>query len=185
MRVLGVDPGLLRTGWAAAESVEEKSTAGSYRLLDSGLIAPAPDAALETRLAEGYTEFAEVLERFRPSVVVLEELFSAPRHPRAALLVAHMRGVLCLAASQRGARVEPMTATTVKQRVTGNGHASKLQVQAMVQQLCGLAAQQMRADVSDAIALAVAGLNQLDRGLPGGRADRRKALLALVAERAL
>ena len=180
MRVLGVDPGLLRTGWAAAESVD-----GSYRLLDCGLIAPPPEAELEVRLAEGYAAFDAVLERHGPDVVVLEELFSAPRYPRAALLVAHMRGVLCLAAGQRGARIEPMTATTVKQRVTGNGHASKLQVQAMVQQLCGLGSQQMRADVSDAIALAVAGLNQLERGLPVGKADRRKALLALVAERAL
>jgi Holliday junction resolvasome RuvABC endonuclease subunit len=57
-----------------------------------------------------------------------------------------------------------MTATTVKQRVTGNGHASKAQVQAMVLRLCGLTGSEMRADISDAIALAVAGLNQFERG---------------------
>ncbi len=61
-----------------------------------------------------------------------------------------------------------MTATTVKQRVTGNGHASKDQVQEMVFRLCGISPREMRADVSDAIALAVAGLNQLERGLTLG-----------------
>jgi crossover junction endodeoxyribonuclease RuvC len=105
-----------------------------------------------------------VLVSRAPDVMVLEDVFSAPRHPRAALLMAHMRGALCLAAGQRRLTVVPMTATTVKQRVTGNGHASKEQVQEMVFRLCGIDRQVMRADVSDAIALAVAGLNQLERG---------------------
>ncbi len=61
-----------------------------------------------------------------------------------------------------------MSASTVKQRVTGSGRASKEQVQEMVFRLCGIQREEMRADVSDAIALAVAGLNQLERGLANG-----------------
>lgn len=160
MKVLGVDPGLVRTGWATVEA-----DGSGYRLLGTGLIAPASDAELAERLAEGYARFAAVLDEVRPDVVVLEDIFSAPQHPRAAIMMAHMRGVLCLAAGQRGLRVEPMTATTVKQRVTGNGHASKEQVQEMVFRLCGIHPREMRADISDAIALAVAGLNQLERGV--------------------
>ena len=163
MRVLGVDPGLVRTGWAAVES-----NGSGYRLVDSGLIAPPADGELAERLADGFARFSGVLDELLPDVVVLEEIFSAPRHPAAALRMAHMRGVLCLAAGQRALHVEPMTATTVKQRVTGSGHASKEQVREMVLRLCGLGPQEMRADVSDAIALAVAGLNQLERGLPQG-----------------
>jgi crossover junction endodeoxyribonuclease RuvC len=165
VKVLGVDPGLVRTGWALVES-----TANSYHLIGTGLIAPPPDAELAIRLAEGYDSFTAVLATFGPDVMVLEEVFSAPRHPRAALLMSHMRGVLCLAAGQRQLPVVPMTATTVKQRVTGSGHASKEQVQQMVFRLCGIRRQAMRADVSDAIALAVAGLNQLERGAAFGLA---------------
>jgi crossover junction endodeoxyribonuclease RuvC len=167
VKVLGVDPGLVRTGWALVESRE-----GGYALLGTGLIAPRAEVELPDRLAEGFAQFSEVLLERTPDLVVLEDLFSAPAHPRAALLMAHMRGVLCLAAGQRGLPVEHMTATTVKQRVTGNGHASKTQVQEMVFRLCGISAREMRADVSDAIALAVAGLNQVERGLPVGATGR-------------
>ena len=177
MRVVGVDPGLVRTGWAVVES-----DGGSYRLLATGLIAPAPEAVLAERLTAGHAQLAAVLAEHEPEVMVLEDIFSAPRHPRAALLMAHMRGVLCLAAGQRGLPVEHMTATTVKQRVTGNGRASKEQVQEMVFRLCGIAPRQMRADVSDAIALAVAGLNQLQRGLPAGGTRRRAAWRQLLEQ---
>ena len=170
MRVLGVDPGLVRTGWAIVESVSN-----SYRLVATGLISPPTRGELSQRLAEGYAAFTAVLAEFEPDVMILEDVFSSPRHPRAALLMAHMRGVLCLAAGQRRIRLEPMTATTVKQRVTGNGHASKTQVQEMVLRLCGLSATEMRADVSDAIALAVAGLNQLERGAALGAGSWRSA----------
>jgi crossover junction endodeoxyribonuclease RuvC len=179
MRVLGVDPGLVRTGWAVVESRE-----GDYRLLASGLIAPPPTLELAERLADGYGRFALVLDEFRPDVVVLEDIFSAPRHPTSALKMAHMRGVLCLAAGQRGVLVEPMTATTVKQRVTGNGHASKQQVQEMVLRLCQVGPRAMRADVSDAIALAVAGINQLERGLTR-RGSPRSAMNRLLEAQSL
>jgi crossover junction endodeoxyribonuclease RuvC len=164
VKVLGVDPGLVRTGWAVVEMDGSR-----YQLLGTGLIAPSRDAELADRLAEGYDRFVEVLASRAPDVMVLEDVFSAPRHPRAALLMAHMRGALCLAAGQHRLTVLAMTATTVKQRVTGNGHASKEQVQEMVFRLCGIDRQVMRADVSDAIALAVAGLNQIERGAVLGR----------------
>jgi crossover junction endodeoxyribonuclease RuvC len=165
MRVLGVDPGLTRTGWAAVES-----RADAYHVRATGLIAPSARAELPQRLADGFAAFAKVLADVEPEVVVLEDLYSASGHPRAALLMAHMRGVICLAVGQQGIRVEPMTATTVKQRLTGNGHASKSQVQGMVLRLCDISAGDMRADVSDAIALAVAGLHQAQRGsLPNSR----------------
>jgi crossover junction endodeoxyribonuclease RuvC len=183
MKVLGVDPGLVRTGWAAVESL-----GGEYRLLGSGLIAPSADGALTERLAEGYEQFSSVLAELEPDVMVLEDIFSAPRHPSAALKMAHMRGVLCLAAGQRGLHVEHMTATTVKQRVTGNGHASKEQLQEMVFRLCGIEPREMRADVSDAIALAVAGLNQLERGVgvrsrESGVGGRRREGVGAVTRR--
>jgi len=158
VRVLGVDPGLVRTGWALATAGASGTT-----LLDAGLIAPDPAAPLEARLAEGFAAFAAVLAAQQPDLVVLEDIFTAPAHPKSALLMAHMRGVLCLAVQQHGAALRSLTASTVKQRLTGNGRASKAQVRGMVFQLCRLPPQRLRADVTDALALAIAGLSQEGR----------------------
>jgi len=180
VRVLGVDPGLVRTGWALATA-----GAGGTTLLDAGLIAPDPAAPLEARLAEGFAAFAAVLAAQQPDLVVLEDIFTAPAHPKSALLMAHMRGVLCLAVQQHGAALRSLTASTVKQRLTGNGRASKAQVRGMVFQLCRLPPQRLRADVTDALALAIAGLSQegRDRQAVAGAAPRRAAArrAALVA----
>src|SRR5207244_10449443 len=103
----------------------------------------------------------DVLTRYRPDFVALEEVFTAPRHPRSALLMAHMRGAICLVLEEAGLPIVPLTATTVKQRLTSSGHASKDQVQRMVLRLTGLDARTgLRLDETDAIGLALAGLHQ-------------------------
>ncbi len=184
MRVLGVDPGLVRTGWALAIDGPAGTTA-----IDAGLIRPLADAPLQARLAQAFAAFAAVLRAQQPDVVVLEDVFTAPAHPRSALLMAHLRGVLCLAVHQHGAPLLSLTASTVKQRLTGNGRASKEQVRGMVLQLCRLPPQPLRADLTDALALAIAGLSQAGRGsvstdLAVDRGSRRRsALTRLMAAR--
>src|SRR5207244_4573778 len=107
-----------------------------------------------------------VLAQYHPTLVALEEIFTAPRHPRSALLMAHMRGAICLVLEEAGVPIMPLTATTVKQRLTSSGHASKEQVQRMVLRLTGLeAVGGLRLDETDAIGLALAGLHQ--RGVSG------------------
>ncbi|MBV9581470.1 MAG: crossover junction endodeoxyribonuclease RuvC [Chloroflexi bacterium] len=156
MRALGIDPGLIRTGWAVVEPVGLRAT-----VLGHGVIAPAPDAPLPARLAEGARGLRAVLAEFQPELVALEEVFTAPRHPRSALLMAHMRGAICLVLEESGLAIVPLTATTVKQRLTSGGHASKEQVQRMVLRLTGMdASERMRFDETDAIALALAALHQ-------------------------
>src|SRR5262245_18989396 len=123
MRVLGVDPGLVRTGWAVVETDGD-----AYRLVSSGVIAPPPNAELGARLDFGFQAITAVLAESHAGLVALEELFSNPHHPTASLRLAHMRGVLCLAMEHAGVIVRHFTATTVKQRLTGRGHASKEQV---------------------------------------------------------
>lgn len=159
-RALGVDPGLVRTGWAIVDSTDGRAT-----VLAHGIIAPPPTAELPARLAEGARQLRCVLDQHQPRLVALEEIFTAPRHPRSALLMAHMRGVICLVLEEAGLPIVPLTATTVKQRLTGSGHASKQQVQRMVFELTGLDGRTpARLDESDAVALALAALNL------GGRA---------------
>ena len=156
VRVLGVDPGLTRTGWALLTPEGRR-----YRLLGAGVLAPRASGELAGRLADAYRRFAELLAAGRPDVFVIEDVFTTPRYPKAALRLAHLRGVLCLAAAQAELPVISLTATTVKQRLTGNGHASKEQVQRMVFELCDLAAAKTPSDLSDAVALAIAGLHQM------------------------
>ncbi len=163
-RALGVDPGLTRTGWALVEGLGRR-----YHLIDAGIVAPRggqSDEDLAPRLADGYAQFRAVLESTAPDLVVIEDIFATPRFPRAALKMAHLRGVLCLAAAQAGLRVMPLTATTVKQRLTGNGHASKEQVQRMVFELCDVTGVKVPNDLSDAVGLAIAGLHQLRYARP-------------------
>src|SRR5919204_1502487 len=131
MRVLGIDPGLVRTGWASIESSDPTSAARAALGLSGaraavrgyGLIAPAPDAELPARLAEGARLLRTIVAEHQPELATLEEVFTAPRHPRSALLMAHMRGVICLVLAEAGVKILPLTATTGKQRLTGSGHA--------------------------------------------------------------
>jgi crossover junction endodeoxyribonuclease RuvC len=156
MRALGIDPGLVRTGWAIVEPADVRAVVRAH-----GVIMPPTDVELPARLAEGARRLREVLAEHEPDFVALEEIFTAPRHPRSALLMAHMRGAICLVLEEAGVPIMPLTATTVKQRLTSSGHASKEQVQRMVLRLTGLeAGGGLRLDETDAIALALAGLHQ-------------------------
>jgi crossover junction endodeoxyribonuclease RuvC len=155
-RALGIDPGLVRTGWAVLEPVGMRAN-----VLGHGLITPPVHAELPARLAAGARRLREVVAEFNPDFVALEEVFTAPRHPRSALLMAHMRGVICLVLEEAGIPIVPLTATTVKQRLTAGGHASKEQVQQMVLRLTRLPlVPGMKLDETDAIALALAALHE-------------------------
>jgi crossover junction endodeoxyribonuclease RuvC len=155
-RALGIDPGLVRTGWAVLEPVGLRAN-----VLGHGLITPPTQAELPARLAAGARQLRQVVAEFNPDFVALEEVFTAPRHPRSALLMAHMRGVICLVLEEANVPIISLTATTVKQRLTAGGHASKEQVQQMVLRLTRLTlAPGMKLDETDAIALALAALHE-------------------------
>ncbi|MBV9581031.1 MAG: crossover junction endodeoxyribonuclease RuvC [Chloroflexi bacterium] len=155
-RALGIDPGLVRTGWAVLEPAGLRAT-----VLGHGLITPPTHAELPARLAYGARRLREVVAEWEPGFVALEEVFTAPRHPRSALLMAHMRGVICLVLEEAGIPIVSLTATTVKQRLTAGGHASKEQVQQMVLRLTRLPqVPGMKLDETDAIALALAALHE-------------------------
>jgi crossover junction endodeoxyribonuclease RuvC len=161
MRVLGIDPGLVRTGWAVVEP-----NGRGISVLGHGVITPPTADDLPARLTEGARQLRLVVEEYEPRLVSLEEIFTAPRHPRSALLMAHMRGVICLVLHEAGIPILPLTATTVKQRLTGGGHASKEQVQRMVLRLTGMSPNgKLKLDETDALALALAGLQQSTRHL--------------------
>ena len=128
MRIVGIDPGLVRTGWAVVEPTPTSAAGaplGRVTVLGYGLVVPPAGEGLPRRLAESASGLRRVLATHQPTAAALEEVFTAPRHPRSALLMAHMRGVICLVLEEAGLPILPLTATTVKQRLTGSGHDSK------------------------------------------------------------
>jgi crossover junction endodeoxyribonuclease RuvC len=152
-RVLGLDPGLQVTGYAVLEA-----RAGVPRVCEAGVIRGAEGREttdMAQRVRNLYDGIVEVLEQFQPGVVVVEQLFAHYEHPRTAILMAHARGVMFLAAAQRGLPVLSYNATRIKKTITGNGRASKEQVQRTIQRELGLARLPEPPDVADALAAAL------------------------------
>lgn len=149
--ILGVDPGLNITGFGVVAA-----SGPSIRLLDAGTIRTKASDPLTPRLTELYEGISGVIERYGPEVMGLEKVYSHYRHPTTAIIMGHARGVLCLAAGIKGIRVESIPASRVKKAVTGNGRASKAQVNGMVRRIFGIRGELKPVDVSDALAVALA-----------------------------
>ena len=100
----------------------------------------------------------------RPDLVGIEQLYAHYKHPRTAILMGHARGVVLLACHNAGIGVRNLPATHVKKSLTGNGHATKMQMQRAIQALCKLKALPEPPDVADALAIALcAGRTELAR----------------------
>ncbi|MBI2219104.1 MAG: crossover junction endodeoxyribonuclease RuvC [Candidatus Rokubacteria bacterium] len=158
-RVLGIDPGLSDTGYGLIGPGD-----GALAVLATGVISTLRDLRLEDRIQLIYTGVDELLAALSPELVVLEDLYAEYRFPRTALLMAHARGVICLAARQRHVDILALAPGEVKRAVTGNGRASKEQVQHSVQRLLALGGLPRPSHVADALALAFTGYSRM-----GGR----------------
>ena len=133
-------------------------------VVDSGVVGTASHVALEARLVTIYDVVNRLLGSHAPSVLVLEDVYTAYRFPRTALLMAHARGVVCLAARQHAVTVLTLSPAEVKRAVSANGAASKAQVQRSVGRLLGLERLPTPSHVADALALALTGLSRLGGG---------------------
>lgn len=152
MRILGLDPGLQITGYGVLES-----TGAGPRVVEAGVIRPGEGSAadLAPRIARLYDGLIEVINAHQPSAVAVEQLYAHYEHPRTAILMGHARGVLLLAAAQRGIPVTSYAATAVKKTVTGHGRATKEQMQAAVTRELRLTLIPEPPDVADALAIAL------------------------------
>lgn len=148
--VLGVDPGLNRTGYA----ILERSARGPV-LREGGVIRSTASLTLAERVLEIGRELREVISEFQPQVLALEQLFSTPQFPRTAILMAHARGAILYAAADAGIPVVDYAPRQVKRLLTGSGKASKEQVQHAISQELGLDHILEPNDVADAFAVAL------------------------------
>ena len=151
MIVLGIDPGLNATGYGVIATEE-----GRLRMLEAGAICPPSNRPLAQRLRILHDGLARVMDAQHPTTVVLEALYTHHQYVTTASLMAHARGVACLAAAQHGLEVVDYLPTRVKKALTGSGAASKDQVARMVGMWLETDPRGWSADATDALALAIA-----------------------------
>lgn len=153
MRVCGIDCGTETTGYGIVEW-DDRAANPELTWLAAGGICPPKKAALAQRLALIYSELTALLEKYRPEIVAIEEVFYSV-NAKSAIKLGHVRGVALLAAATAGLKVAEYAPLTIKSSVTGYGLAAKEQVQFMVTRLLKLASAPEPADAADALAIAI------------------------------
>ncbi len=158
MKVIGVDPGLQVSGYAVIEQIRH-----DVKILDAGVIRADTQLPLEKRLRQIHQDIRSILQENQPELMAVEELYAHYKHPRTAILMGHARGMFLLAAAEQGIEVLDYAATRVKKSITGQGRASKEQIQRAVTSQLHLARIPRPADLADALAIAMCCLNEKNR----------------------
>jgi len=149
-RILGIDPGLITTGYGLIEAVD-----GEPKLIEGGIIRVPTKLPLEQRLSVVFHGIQDLIKEFEPTAMALEEIYTHYERPRVAVMMGHARGVICLAAALNQVPLFSYASTHVKGALTGNGRASKEQVQRMVEIRLDLKKTPEPVDVTDALAVAL------------------------------
>lgn len=149
MKVLGVDPGVARTGYGAVECRQ-----GKLRLLDYGVITTVSGLDMPCRLIQINRELSALIDAVQPDAVAVEEIYYH-KNAKTVIAVAQSRGVALLTGALAGKLIAEYTPLQVKQAVAGYGKADKKQVQYMVQKLLGLKDVPKPDDAADALAAAI------------------------------
>jgi len=149
MRVMGIDPGIAIVGFGFIDKAGHRLVPVQY-----GSIETEANTPTEVRLRQIYDAACRLLDEYRPDAIAVEKLFFN-KNVTNAFSVGQARGVLLLAAAQRGVPVGEYTPMQVKQAVVGYGGAEKRQVQEMVRMMLKLKAAPKPDDVADALAVAI------------------------------
>ena len=163
--VLGIDPGTAVTGYGVVALDGRLTT-----LVECGVIRTNPKGSLPARLHDIHAGIRELIERHRPSIVAVEDVFYA-RNVRTTVVLGHARGVILLAAALSDIPVNEMAPAEIKKAVVGTGGATKEQVQFMLTRLLRLKSVPQPSDAADGVAAALACLMgaSLPRIDDGGR----------------
>lgn len=171
MRILGIDPGSVHTGYGLVEKRGSRVVGLAF-----GRLSPPKGRPLPERLGWLVEEFEGVLERFEPETAVLESLFHG-RNTRSLIILAEARGALLSVLARHPVKIREYAPAEVKSAVTGNGRAPKEQVAKMVRLLLSLDPEEdVPADAADALAVAVCGAQRLRMDRLGERVAKRKSL---------
>lgn len=159
MIILGIDPGYAIVGIGVIEYVGNK-----FRPIEYNAITTQAHTLTSLRLKTLYDEINIFIDKYKPDAIAIEELFFNS-NAKTAILVAQARGVLIVAATNKGIPIYEYTPLQIKQAVTGYGRADKNQVQQMVKMLLNLNVIPKPDDAADALAVAIChahsgGMNQ-------------------------
>ncbi|OGP63944.1 MAG: crossover junction endodeoxyribonuclease RuvC [Deltaproteobacteria bacterium RBG_13_47_9] len=155
MKAIGVDPGLAMTGFGVVEALTRGGKA-----CDWGSIRTKTNHPIPLRLKMIYDELKEILETWKPNLLVLEEVFVMKQFPKAAIQLGEVRGVIYLAAQEMDLPVMEVKPTEVKCALTGSGRADKEQIKKAIRQILRIESPLSSSHAGDALALAVTGLSR-------------------------
>ena len=155
MIVLGIDPGLVQTGYGLI-----KVGSKDNQVIDYGTISTNAKDRLALRLLAIYNDLISVINKYKPSVMAIEEVFYG-KNVKSALLLGHARGVSMICAAKYNIPVFEYSARKVKQSITGNGNAHKSQIKFMIMKELNLKNFNAPIDASDALAIALCHMYQV------------------------
>jgi len=154
-RAIGIDPGLAATGFAVVETVERGGRACEWGGIRTDSHSPMP-----SRLCSLFDSVGEIMEKWTPDLMVVEDVFVVDRFPRTAIQLGAVRGVICLAAWKQNIPIAEIKPTEMKKALTGNGWAGKDQVEKSLRRMLGIEGKITPNHASDAMALALTGLSR-------------------------
>jgi len=153
MKIIGVDPGLHATGYGLI--AVELSQSRDVKFIEAGAIEPKPDDFLQNRINKVYDCLTDIISEYKPTVMVLERLYSHYRHPTTACKLGHVRGVICLVCAHQHIQLVEYSVKRIRKNVVGDGNASKQQTREVVARSLNIDPNQLTLDASDALALAL------------------------------
>lgn len=149
MRILGVDPGFAITGYSIVDYIGNK-----FKLIDSGAVLTKAGESFPLRLSKIYTDLGEIIDKYQPDAISVEELFFN-NNVKTAINVAQARGIVLVVGCQKKIPTFEYTPLQVKQAVVGYGRADKIQVQKMVQTILKVDKLPKLDDITDSMAIAI------------------------------
>lgn len=155
VKAIGIDPGLAMTGFGVVETLSRGGNA-----CDWGVIRTESDCPISLRLKIIYDGIKELLEKWRPGLLAMEEVFVLKQFPKAAIQLGEVRGVIFLAAQEKDIPVVQVRPTEVKSALTGSGRADKDQIQKAIRQVLKIEESIGSSHAGDALALALTGLSR-------------------------
>ncbi len=160
MKILGIDPGLKATGYGLIDYEDSK-----IKLIEAGTIEPKQKDVISQKIFKIHKNLEDIILKHKPQVMVLEKLYTHYSHPVTACILGHVRGVICLLCAQHDIELVEQSVKRIRQTLTGTGAASKMQTQGMVAHMLRIKSDQLTADASDALALALGYTNLMGKSI--------------------
>jgi crossover junction endodeoxyribonuclease RuvC len=155
VKAIGIDPGLAMTGFGIVEALSRGG-----RACDWGAIRTESDTPISLRLKVIYDGIKGLIEQWEPGLLAMEEVFVLKQFPKAAIQLGEVRGVIFLAAQEKGIPLVEVRPTEVKSVLTGSGRADKKQMERAIRQYLKIEGSLGSSHAGDALALALTGLSR-------------------------